>query len=447
MTTTRRRLPRVAVCGGGIAGLTTAFRLAAEGLPVTLFEASDRLGGLATWFEHGGHRFERFYHVLLDSDTHLLSLLRDLGLGGALVWRPTGMGFVHRGRLYPFNTPLDLLRFGALPVPDRIRTGLGAVWLTRGVRNGAALDDVLAVDWLPRIFGRTVFERIWDPLLAAKFGERRDQVPAYWVWNLLTREKNGSQEVKGYVRGGYHAVSTALEAAIRARGGDVRIGTPVEGIAADEAGVTLSLPGGREERFAAAVSTLPLPLLRRIARGPAAAELPAADLEYQGVVNVVLLLRRRLMPHYWTAVVGSDFPFQGVVETTHVIPPDSVGGRHVVYVLNYCGPEHPLYRGGDAEVVGLARDGLRRIAPAFEDESVEASYVFRTPHVEPVWTRGYLRRRPAPRVGATRLFLCTTARAYPMVTAWNTSVWLATEVVSELNAHLGGQGLPRGGTT
>lgn len=431
---------RVAVCGGGIAGLACAWRLVAQGVPVTLYEASDRLGGLGTWFEHDGQRLEKFYHVLLDSDRSLLSLIRELGLGSSLVWRETGMGFVHRGQSYAFNTPLDLLRFRALSLPDRVRTGLGALYITKGVRDGASLDDELAVDWLPRVFGRRVFERIWDPLLAAKFGDRRAGVPAYWVWNLLQREKDGSQEIKGTVLGGFHALTVALERAIRARGGDIRLGAAVDAVEADAQGATVTVAGAREgrraERFAAAICTLPLPLVHRLVRGPVAADVPVPDLEYQGVVNVVLLLRERLMSHYWTAVVDSDFPFQGIVETTHVIPPESVGGRHILYLMNYCGPEHSLYRSDDAALEKMAREGLARLAPRYRDRDVEAVYVFRAPHVEPVWTRGYLRRRPAPQVGATRLFLCTTAQAYPMVTAWNTSVKLATDVVNEVTAVL-----------
>jgi phytoene dehydrogenase-like protein len=46
------------VVGGGIAGLTAAYRLTRAGLRVTLFEAADRFGGLGTYFEHEGHDFD-----------------------------------------------------------------------------------------------------------------------------------------------------------------------------------------------------------------------------------------------------------------------------------------------------------------------------------------------------------------------------------------------------
>src|ERR1700761_2429930 len=36
----------IAIVGGGVSGLATAYQLARDGLPFTLFEASDRLGGI-----------------------------------------------------------------------------------------------------------------------------------------------------------------------------------------------------------------------------------------------------------------------------------------------------------------------------------------------------------------------------------------------------------------
>ena len=43
---TERNAPRVGVIGGGLSGLGVAWRLARQGLPVTLLEKSDRTGGV-----------------------------------------------------------------------------------------------------------------------------------------------------------------------------------------------------------------------------------------------------------------------------------------------------------------------------------------------------------------------------------------------------------------
>src|SRR5215470_11134583 len=298
----------IAVIGGGISGLASAYFLTQHGHRPVLLEASDRLGGLATHFEHDGVSLDRWYHVMLDSDADLCGLLAELGLSDRLIWRETGMGFYLGGRLYGFNSPLDVLRFRALPVADRLRTGLGALYITRGVRDGLALDDVPVGDWLLRIFGRRVFDHIWAPLLRAKFGERFETVPAYWVWNTLTREKNGSQEIKGYLRGGYELLGTTLRDAIVRAGGAVRLRSPVDSIEADPAGVRVA-SGGTSTHYAAAISTLPLPLLAGVARGGLAAAVPLPQLAYQGVVNAVVIARKPLERYYWTIVVDPRFAF------------------------------------------------------------------------------------------------------------------------------------------
>jgi protoporphyrinogen oxidase len=433
-------MPReIAIIGGGIGGLACAYFLARQGRCPVVLESSDRLGGLATHFEHDGVSLDRWYHVMLDTDADLRALIDEVGLAERVVWRETGMGFHLGGRLYGFNTPLDVLRFRALPFADRLRTGLGAAYLTRGVRDGLPLDDVPVDVWLRRIFGPRVFAQIWMPLLRAKFGDRFNQVPAYWVWNTLTREKNGGQEVKGYLRGGYPHVSQALRDAIERHGGTVRLGSPVSAIEEDAGGIRIE-SGGVRTRYDAVISTLPIPLLARLVRGPLAADVPLPTLSYQGVVNAVVVSRRRLERFYWTIVVDPRFPFQGVVETTHVIPPEWVGGRHLIYLMNYCDAAGETYARSDDLVRRQAVDGLCALYPGFTPGDVEAVYVFRAPHVEPVWTVGYLRQRPAPRVGRSRLYLCTTAQAYPRVTAWNTSVALARDTTTALQADLAVRG-------
>jgi len=426
---------RIAVLGGGIAGLACAFFLVRRGCLPVVFEASGKLGGLGRSFEYAGTTLDCFYHVILDSDEDLRGLIGELGLADHLIWRETTMGFHIGGRLYGFNTPLDVLRFRALSVPDRLRTGLGALYITKIKRRSLDLDAVRAAPWLRRIFGRRVFERIWTPLLRAKFGERLETVPAYWVWNTLAREKNGDQEVKGYLRGGYRALVERLRQEITVAGGEIRCHSPVKRLDANGAEARVE-SNEAIEHFDAAISTLPLALLAKLVPGELARAIPLQELAYQGVVNALIIARRPLDRFYWTIVVDPAFPFQGVVETTHVIPPEWVGNRHLIYVMNYCAADSDTYRCPDDLVKQQAVAGLTYLYPHFQSCDVEAVHVFRAPYVEPVWSVGYLRRRPAPRVSDSCVYLSTTAQAYPRVTAWNTSVAVARETVAALLGDL-----------
>lgn len=76
--------PRVVVVGAGLAGLTTAYRLAYRyAIPCTVYEARDRVGG-RTWTDRsfeGGQWAERGAQFVSSGDRFLRKLIRELGLG------------------------------------------------------------------------------------------------------------------------------------------------------------------------------------------------------------------------------------------------------------------------------------------------------------------------------------------------------------------------------
>ena len=100
--------------------------------------------------------------------------------------------------------------------------------------------------------------------------------------------------------------------------------------------------------------------------------MPLPTCSYQGVVNALVVSRRRLERFYWTIVVDPRFPFQGVVETTHVIPPEWIGGRHLIYLMNYCDADSEPYRRSDDAGDGARRSrASRALYPRFTPADVE----------------------------------------------------------------------------
>ncbi len=137
-------VPRVVIIGGGISGLTAAWKLAERGLGVTLVEAEDETGGQARAFdvggktvEHGSHAFFGYY----DTITKLIDELRaDPALGPGMPGLDTVPGWTvvdpYGRRALLAHTPDLPPLLGVLPsilrVPwfsllDKIRACIGAV--------------------------------------------------------------------------------------------------------------------------------------------------------------------------------------------------------------------------------------------------------------------------------------------------------------------------------
>ena len=66
----------IGIIGGGMMGLVLAQRLSQQGHAVTIFESNKQLGGLTTYHDYGPFIWDRFYHVILPSDTYLIKFLQ-----------------------------------------------------------------------------------------------------------------------------------------------------------------------------------------------------------------------------------------------------------------------------------------------------------------------------------------------------------------------------------
>ena len=74
---------KIGIIGGGPMGLALAYRLSRKGHAVTVFEREKQLGGLATYHDYGAFFWDRFYHVILPSDTPLISFLDGYRAGAS----------------------------------------------------------------------------------------------------------------------------------------------------------------------------------------------------------------------------------------------------------------------------------------------------------------------------------------------------------------------------
>lgn len=423
----------VAVIGGGIAGLACALRLAEAGRQVTLIEATEQLGGLGGTCDYDGRTFEKFYHCMLPTDGPLLELLADLGLRDEVYWKPTTFGYASGATIFPLNKALDLLKFSPLGFADRIRVGLTGLQGRRISSEG--LDDITAVEWLTKLSGRKAFEVFWKPMLQAKFGDRYEAVPALWFWSRFNREKGDKKgEVKGYIRGGYRRIAEIIGKRITSLGGAVRLRERMVMLDLDRSDRPLVVTSRGEAVYDQVVITTPWQGIDRTLGANLRRALPPLDMniDYQGVTNCLLFLRRPLSPHYWVATPESTYPFDGVIETSNLTEEAERGARHVVYLTKYMHREDPRFR-EDEDLLSIEWwVALKKLFPDLRDQDLERRQVFRAPFVEPLYTTGYNARRPPEELVAGRVFLSNTAQVYPTVTSWNGSVTQAIKTLERV---------------
>lgn len=408
-----------AIVGGGFAGLATAYELARNGKRVVVLERDNAVGGLAGGFDIGGHVLEKFYHHWFNNDRHILELIEELGENENVLLRPTRTGMYYADQFFRLSTPLDLLRFKALPFLDRIRLGI-AVLRARSVKDWSKLEHLSAKEWLIDLCGQRAYDVVWDPLLTGKFGAVADDVSAVWFWKKLvlrggSRSSSGD-EVLAYYRGGFAALAERLEQEINKLGGEVRVNTPalriVAGADGRAAGVETAEGVIQADNI---VVTTPLPITADLLEplAPATYITSLRRVRYLSNVCLVLALNRSLSETYWLNVNDPGFPFVGVIEHTNFEPPSSYGGHHIVYLSKYLPPSDAMYSMSADELLEFSIPHIQRMFPDFRREWIDHHYVWRADYAQPIAEKHYSKFVPGNETPLSNVFITTMAQVYP----------------------------------
>ena len=392
--------PPVAVVGAGIAGLVAARALRRRGVPVSVFEASRRIAGMATSFrEPDGFTYDFGAHFITNR------LAAALGVGAQCRdVRRYGEAVFLRGRAYGY--PFGLLRvprFVAGAVAERLRGGRG--------------EAASAADWYRAAYGRAVADEVAIPLVEAWSGiSAGDLAPSVIAPQLargtahVMRLKLASRLLGRAVANGYSrempetphvwhvypegGVSLLCDEVARGLGDAVQLETPVEAIYVERGRAVGVRAGGRDVEARAVVSTAPVHVLTRLVRGTDAfAHL--ARFRYRPMLFVNLRLRGRgVLPDVVTWTPEARLPFFRLTEAPASMPWLAPEGMTMVTADIGCEVGDAWWAMPDDELGERCVDALDEIVPGAR-RRYDGCRVLRTPIAYPVFLREYEAERVA----------------------------------------------------
>jgi protoporphyrinogen oxidase len=441
----------IAIIGGGFAGMTAAYELGKLGHKTFLFERMSDLGGLAGTFPIEGTRLERGYHHWFTSDTHIIALMKELGLGERVLWIPSKTGLFFDGRIWNWVSPMDIMRFTPMPLLDRVRLGLTTFYLQSRRNKVAEYEKITAAAWLKKFAGREAWEKAWGPLFRGKFGAEAENIPLVWLWYKavlrLGSRQGMSKEVLGYPRGSFQVLIDALEQAVKQKRGLVFKGATVIRIAVEN-NIACGLELGDDEntRESLAGSGLApgargyIPFDRIYCSAPSFAalrlvsELPESYVakmnaaKYMAAVLLILKMKHPMSNIYWMNVADRSIPFVATIEQTNFLPPEEYNGKRVMYISNYLVPSSQYFQMNREELFNAYVPHLKKINPNFSPDWVEDYWHFKEAAAQPIVPLNYSTQIPEYRTPIRNLYLGNTTQIYPEDRGTNYSVRLGQTI-------------------
>jgi squalene-associated FAD-dependent desaturase len=436
---------RVAVIGGGLAGITAALALAEAGEDVTLLEAKPRLGGATMSFERGHLVVDTGQHVFLRCCTAYRGLLDRLGMTSSAPIQPRFDVTIltprtarrHRTRLRRRRLPAPLHLLPALAgyplisLSERARVGQAVLAMRKVDPAAEATDQVSFGDWLAR-HGQDERTRraLWDLFSVASINVPGDDASLALAAKVVQTGLLGDAGaadigVPALPLGEIHGTAAARKLA--EHHATVRLSTKVVAIdvreandgesAAHRSRFVVRLGRGADEDVPVDAVVLAVPhetAARLIPPGalPAGAVAGWAGLGAAPIVNVHVIYDRKVMDVPFAA--GVDSPVQWVFDRTRISGMHARGDVGQYLAISLSAADEYV----DRSVVSLREEmvpALADLLPAASEATVTEFFVTRERRATFRGLPGTARLRPAAATGVPGLVLAGswTATGWP----------------------------------
>jgi monoamine oxidase len=368
----------VLIIGGGIAGLTAAYRLHQAGVPVRVLEAQDRIGG-RMYSNKGrfpeGQVIELGGELIDTNHTHMQELAAELGLVlddfekddpslARDVW-------FFGGRRYSDAEVVEAFRPIAAKIDEAWETITGETVDYRQPNNGETLDNMSIADFLDKAGAEGWFRDLLDVAYTTEYGrEIAEQSSFNFLMMIDTNPEPfrifGESDERFHVRGGNDQIPKALAKAL---GDRVETGVRLEALSKGADGTyRASVRRGQTSQDLTAervVLAIPFTLLREVKLDG----LPLPDVKKKAIQELGYGTNAKLMVGFsdrvWRAEAKSngsvmtDLPLQLTWEATRLQP--GKGG----VLVNFTGGQRGLDigQGSEAQQATAFAAALERIFP------------------------------------------------------------------------------------
>jgi len=393
---------KVAVIGAGPAGMTAGYELAKSIKDVDVYEASSSVGGMSKTIELWNQKVDIGPHRFFSSDTRVNELwLEVVGHDYEMVNRLTRIYYNKRFFHYPIKAMNALTNLGIFKAAScMIYYGIEKMFPTKDTSTFEGWVTNRFGKKLYQVFFKTYTEKLWGipcNVLDADFAAQR--IKKFSLGEAIKAALFGNRgkhktlvDQFAYPHGGTGMVYERMSEAVKKRGGNVFLKTPIKRVITKNGkACALELEDGTIKEYDHIISSMPLTLMvTRLPEVPEDIKAAAHSLRFRNTIIVYLNVQAKdLFPDNWLYVHSADLKMGRLTNFRNWVPNLYGKENSTICALEYwCYDEDEFWKWDEQKLIDLAKDELRH-TDLIGNAEISGGHVYKIPKCYPVYSTGY----------------------------------------------------------
>lgn len=402
---------KIAIIGGGPAGLTAGYILSKKGYKVELFEASSSVGGMSKTIELWGQLVDLGPHRFFSQDPRVNKILFDvIGKDYAVVNRMTRIyykNFFFNYPLKPFNALKGLGIFESFKCIISFFLSKVSVNIFHNKKNKNSFED-----WVKDRFGKRLFEiffktyseKLWgiscknlDSDFAAQRIKKLSLIEAIKSSFLTRQSKKHKTLVDAffYPNLGTGMIYERMKMKILNQGGEVFLNKRIEAVnpkvnQKNQAEIIFS--DGLTKTYDEIISTMPITnLVKSMSKFASEKTMQSVkSLKFRNTILVYLEIKdKNIFPDQWIYIHDQNLKTGRITNFRNWTSSINKNKEETILCLEYWANDNSsIWKQSEEELVSLASDEILQTG-LVKKNTINQGFVLRIPKCYPIYQLGY----------------------------------------------------------
>lgn len=365
----------ILIVGGGPSGLITGYFLSQQGIPVTIVEEKEEIGGLLKTINIDGIDIEAVYHHILFNDDNLLRLISKLNLEKRLKWHRSNVALYTHNKYYNISTPFNYLSLDFINKKRRFEL---IMKLTFPDTNAKSLNQLL---------GDEIYKAFFEDMLINKFGIYAKEIHPSWLINKI--KKRGRSrcvvfERLGYLCGSFKIFIEKIVEHINKNCGKILLNTSIQSIKKNESNFEV-LIGNTFYRFDKIIFTIsPYDIAESVCNIDPLFASELKKLDFMSNITILFYTKKNLTNYYWVNIADRNIKLTGIISQSNLVKYEKANG-FFTYISLYLPRDDPLLNEEDESLKEFVISELKKMKIDFNDNEIIYYKVTKTKYAQPLY--------------------------------------------------------------